>query len=439
MGDFLSILYTVVDTLSLIFFLDAFATRRWDNWKFKLGVGCFIALLCWVLQVPFVFFGRDPAIKIGMIILAYTISARVLYKEISNSMLLLLVCIEYLVTYYLSFGLGMMGAFICGMDGEAFRSNFPLAMVYGGINYSAELFLTFTFRKVMRQRRLSKKSNNLTSVQSLLYFLFPSTSFVMLVLLLYMTTGKDASEAVVAAACGSIFAANVAILYLLERMEKTAENQERVLALEQQLQFQAKNMEAASQLYTAQRHKVHDFRAHLNILQGLLQNQEYDAAEQYLNSVTKEQTDRLFLVNSHHSILDALFNTKATEAIRKGIDIDFELNDLSMLPFDVSDMVVLFSNLLDNSIEACEKVDGNRVIRVSVVLKRSLLFSIRNTTLPVKIKNDTIQTTKPNASLHGFGLSNIKLIINKYHADFVMDYTYRWFQFTGEIETYPIL
>lgn len=372
MGDFLSILYTVVDTLSLIFFLDAFATRRWDNWKFKLGVGCFIALLCWVLQVPFVFFGRDPAIKIGMIILAYTISARVLYKEISNSMLLLLVCIEYLVTYYLSFGLGMMGAFICGMDGEAFRSNFPLAMVYGGINYSAELFLTFTFRKVMRQRRLSKKSNNLTSAQSLLYFLFPSTSFVMLVLLLYMTTGKDASEAVVAAACGSIFAANVAVLYLLERMEKTAENQERVLALEQQLQFQAKNMEAASQLYTAQRHKVHDFRAHLNILQGLLQNQEYDAAEQYLNSVTKEQTDRLFLVNSHHSILDALFNTKATEAIRKGIDIDFELNDLSTLPFDVSDMVVLFSNLLDNAIEACEKVDGNRVIRVSVVLKRSL-------------------------------------------------------------------
>ena len=252
--------------------------------------------------------------------------------------------------------------------------------------------------------------------------------------MLYMTTGKDASEAVVAAACGSIFAANVAVLYLLERMEKTAENQERVLALEQQLQFQAKNMEAASQLYTAQRHKVHDFRAHLNILQGLLQNQEYDAAEQYLNSVTKEQTDRLFLVNSHHSILDALFNTKATEAIRKGIDIDFKLNDLSTLPFDVSDMVVLFSNLLDNAIEACEKVDGNRVIRVSVVLKRSLLFSIRNTTLPVKIKNDTIQTTKPNASLHGFGLSNIKLILNKYHADFVMDYTDGWFQFTGEIE-----
>lgn len=435
MDDLLSFLYTVIDTLSLVFFLDAFATRRWDNWKFKLGVGCFVALLFWVLQVPFVFFGRDQAMKIGMILLSYTISARVLYKEISDKMLLLLVCIEYLVTYYLSFGLGMMGAFICGVDGESFQTSFPRAMVYGGINYSTELFLAYTFRRVMRKRSFSGRPNRLTGVRSWLYFLFPSTSVVMLVLLLYMTTGKNASEMVIAAVCGLIFATNVVVLYLLERMEKTVENQERVLALEQQLQFQAKNMESASQLYTAQRHKVHDFRAHLNTLQGLLENQEYDAAEQYLNSVTQEQTDRLFLVNSHHAILDALFNTKATEAIQKGIEIDFELNDLSTLPFDVSDMVVLFSNLLDNAIEACEKINSNRVIRVSAVLKQSFLFSIRNTTLPVEIKNDTIKTTKPNAHLHGFGLSNIKLILNKYHADFVMDYEDGWFQFTGEIET----
>lgn len=122
---------------------------------------------------------------------------------------------------------------------------------------------------------------------------------------------------------------------------------------------------------------MHDFRAHLNTLQDLLQNQEYTAAVQYLSSVTKEQTERLFLVNSHHTILDALFNTKATEALRKGIDIGFELNDLSALPFDVSDMVVLFSNLLDNAIEACERVNGDRVIRVSVVLKQSFLFPFK--------------------------------------------------------------
>lgn len=97
MGDLLSFLYTVVDTLSLIFFLDAFAQRRWDNWKFTLGIGCLVALNFWILQVPLVFFGRDPAVKIGMILLSYTLSARALYREISSGMLLLLVCIEYLM------------------------------------------------------------------------------------------------------------------------------------------------------------------------------------------------------------------------------------------------------------------------------------------------------------------------------------------------------
>ena len=126
MGDLLSFLYTVVDTLSLIFFLDAFAQRRWDNWKFTLGIGCLVALNFWILQVPLVFFGRDPAVKIGMILLSYTLSARALYREISSGMLLLLVCIEYLITYCLSFGLGMAGAFICGMDGASFQTSFPL-------------------------------------------------------------------------------------------------------------------------------------------------------------------------------------------------------------------------------------------------------------------------------------------------------------------------
>ena len=121
MGDLLSFLYTVVDTLSLIFFLDAFAQRRWDNWKFTLGIGCLVALNFWILQVPLVFFGRDPAVKIGMILLSYTLSARALYREISSGMLLLLVCIEYLMTYCLSFGLGMAGFYL--WNGRSVLSN----------------------------------------------------------------------------------------------------------------------------------------------------------------------------------------------------------------------------------------------------------------------------------------------------------------------------
>ena len=108
----------------------------------------------------------------------------------------------------------------------------------------------------------------------------------MLGILLYITTGKPVGEGVIAFTCGLILAANAALLYLLDRMERAIETKENLLALGQQLQLQAKNMEAASRLYAEQRHKVHDFRAHLNTVQSLLLNQEYKAAEQYLRSVT---------------------------------------------------------------------------------------------------------------------------------------------------------
>lgn len=105
-----------------------------------------------------------------------------------------------------------------------------------------------------------------------------------------------------------------------------------------------------------------------------MKNQEYSAAEEYLEKITEQQTDRLFLVNTHHPILDALFNTKAAEATQKKISIDFEVNDLSKLPFDASDMVVLLSNLLDNAIEACQQYDkGDKAIHVMAVAQQDFL------------------------------------------------------------------
>ena len=98
MGDLLSFLYTVVDSLSLILFLDVFAERRWSDRKFTIGVGCFVALNFWILKVPLIFFHHNQAIKIGMILLSYTFSARVLYAKISSKLLLLLVGVEYLLS-----------------------------------------------------------------------------------------------------------------------------------------------------------------------------------------------------------------------------------------------------------------------------------------------------------------------------------------------------
>lgn len=439
MDALISLVYTIIDSVCVCLFLDAFASHRWRDHRFFVGVIVQTILMYASIEFNAAFLNRNQIIKILLILLSCFIAARALYKNITGKFLLFLIIIEYLLTYSLSFAAGMLATAVCGMDAQTFQADKTLSLIYGISYYSAELFIIALFRKIMLQRMTSRPRSHAQHSQLILYFLFPCASFVMLVILLYVTSGHNIEEFVSAGCCILIFISNIAILFLLERMEYAASEREQLLMLNQQIQLQSKSMASASELYSAQRKKVHDFRAHLNILNQLMKSQEYSAAEEYLGKITKQQSDRLFLVNTHHPILDALFNTKAAEATQKKISIDFEVNDLSNLPFDASDMVVLLSNLLDNAIEACQRYDkGDKAIHVMAVVQQDFFISVRNTSEPVVIINGSIPTTKPEPQLHGFGLANIRLILEKYSGEYTMFYENGWFQFTADIPLTPI-
>lgn len=195
----------------------------------------------------------------------------------------------------------MLATSVCGIDAQTFQADKALSLIYGISYYSAELFIIALFRKMMLQRMGNRPRSDAQHSQLILYFLFPCASFVMLVILLYVTSGHNIEEFVSAGCCILIFISNVAVLFLLERMEYAASEREQLLMLNQQIQLQSKNMTSASELYSAQRKKVHDFRAHLNILNQLMKNQEYSAAEEYLEkSPNSKQIDYSL---STHTIL----------------------------------------------------------------------------------------------------------------------------------------
>lgn len=429
----LSALYTTIDSVCLFLFLDIFSVRRLPHRPFF--EGCLFYIIGFSLGLYFnkIVFQNNQISKIAIVLCIGFIVSRFLYSKISSFHLLFLITIEYLLTYLLSFSLGIFAAFVCDTNGNDFRNMKLPLIVYSILYYSSELFIVLILRKILSVHSSYHTFSKSTISQIALYFLFPCTSFVVLVILLYVTSEKHINEAVISGCCFLIFFSNIVILILLEQSERATQNREHIIALNQQLQLQEKSIESICSLYNSQRKNVHDFRAHISTLTALLKSHDYSSAENYLASISNRQTERLFLVNSHNTILDALFNTKAAEAIHLGIDVDFDVNDLSMLPLDSTDMIVLLSNLIDNAIEACESYHGHKSIQISAILNCTFLFSIRNTTNPVKIVNDNIKTTKQNPQIHGFGLANVKSILEKYHGDYVMLYENEWFQFTGEI------
>lgn len=88
-------------------------------------------------------------------------------------------------------------------------------------------------------------------------------------------------------------------------------------------------------------------------------------------------------------------NQKYTLAKSSGIDIDLSVNDLSSVKICPEHLVVLIANLLDNAIEACQRLDGERKIQMTLVLEKDeLFFSVLNTSKEVKITGKTIATSK---------------------------------------------
>ena len=134
-------------------------------------------------------------------------------------------------------------------------------------------------------------------------------------------------------------------------------------------------------------------------------------------------------------MVNVMLNQKYQEASDKGIVMTMISGDLSGLTVSEEDIVTLLGNLLDNAIEACEKLDENKVIQFKMVLEEEqLVLSIRN---PVKnavqIKDNRIITSKQDKSQHGIGLLNVDSVIKKNNGTSVLKCESGWFTFAAMI------
>lgn len=233
--------------------------------------------------------------------------------------------------------------------------------------------------------------------------------------------------------CGVIVAANIAVLYLISTLEKSVEKLKEAALLSQQLDIQTENFLALEKSYRAQRQNTHDFCNHLQTISDLLDMDKPEEAKTYTKELLGQQTTRIFAVNSHHSIIDAVLNHKYQLCRERGIHIRFRVNDLSGVNLPTDHLVVLLSNLLDNAIEGCCRVDGKRTISCSLVAEKTLFLYIKNTSLPVTIINNRIPTSKENKQEHGYGMALICSVLEKLHGEYTFDYQDGWFSFAAEI------
>ncbi len=190
-----------------------------------------------------------------------------------------------------------------------------------------------------------------------------------------------------------------------------------------QIEEQAKHYEAVAKSNWEIRRFQHDTKNLTVGLTNLLETGQQKEAMEMLNSYYNASLglkDALLQFDTGNGIVDALLADKQQTACAINTQIQFE----GMVPakgISPSDLCVLFGNTLDNALDACGKFSAEEEKTIRIVSKSMggyLWLTVQNPVVEnVKIKNNTIATTKEDKHHHGFGLHSLQLLAQKHDGE----------------------
>lgn len=167
----------------------------------------------------------------------------------------------------------------------------------------------------------------------------------------------------------------------------------------------------------------HDIKNLLIVLHTMINEGENEKASSYIEELQEVCAKLKPRYDTGNFMANAILSAKDTKAAQYNTNIVFEGFIPAEKVKDV-DMVVVLSNVLDNAIEACEKIDGEKTIHISSILKKKMwVLCTENPSGNVCIKNSNkIETTKEEKTIHGFGLQNIEKVAKKYNGNMQINF-----------------
>ncbi len=203
-------------------------------------------------------------------------------------------------------------------------------------------------------------------------------------------------------------------LYLYENISKQAELERRQEVFQQQIKAQSKHLDEILITQNQVKKLRHDLINHNISIQAYFEKQDCASGLAYMKGMNQNAIFSDTLIETGNAALDAILNTKKSIALSKNIVFDTRIQVPENIFVDAIDICIIFGNALDNSIEACEKIEkGPKRILVSIIYESdSLICKIVNTA--VKGKNKFLHTSKADRVNHGFGIENITSALEKY-------------------------
>ena len=218
--------------------------------------------------------------------------------------------------------------------------------------------------------------------------------------------------------CLLVLTINLAFLLFDEALATEKQVEEELKTQNQIIALQMRSQDEVNSMYQSIVSLKHDMNNHLHTISGYIQVGEYDKAQEYAGNIAGK-VSKIKSFHSGNAVVDALIGSKTALAEMNSIPVDVDLAVPQELQITDTDLTVMIGNLYDNAIDAnlrLKDVDM-RFINIKILYDGgNLLFMFENAA-PEEEKPDNKgiwRTTKEDSSMHGFGMKNIDMIVQKY-------------------------
>lgn len=207
-----------------------------------------------------------------------------------------------------------------------------------------------------------------------------------------------------------LFIINIVVFFLYARAAKATVAEQEKNYYQNQCQLMQNAVEDTRRFH-------HDISNHFSIVEAFLEGRKTNEASQYLQElIQKEEKKSVLYSTSGNIVVDSIINYKLRSISDWNVAVTVDIVIPTELPIEIVDLSTILTNLLDNAVQALQKTDGKRELKIAMTYRKGMLFIAVKNTYPGKVhyENGEIVTTKEDTESHGYGLKNVESAAEKY-------------------------
>lgn len=197
----------------------------------------------------------------------------------------------------------------------------------------------------------------------------------------------------------------------------------------QELRLQMQYMELKDEYYESLRFAIeqlqffrHDISKHMNLLDILLEEENYQKASAYLKELNGGYHRELKIIHyTDDEILNYIISNKKQAAEEKHIEVRVSVTKADISVLSSRELCCVFDNLFDNAIHANMEieVEEERFIELFLFEKESCISIVMKNRYDGSLASFESENSRKKGfhEVHGYGLRIIKQIVTQAHGD----------------------